>query len=470
MVKKLQQKKIQKMIWKILAVAIITTFLLWGSGSIFRSQKESGYVGRISGRKVLKSEYDDARRAVENQLIIQFQDKLAEIEQYLDLSTLTWERLILFAEAKKRKIKITDQEVIDAIRKYPFFQDKGKFDQRIYSQLLQHVFNTKPRDFEEQVRATLMVTKLYEDVTNSLNLTDAEIREAYQKENEQMSIYYIAGLLSEFAKNITVSEEELKDYFAKNPFEFKKPLSFNIEYITLDSEEKIKSVLPLLKKKDSFTKLARDSNLTIKETGLFSQVESIPGIGWSIEILNLISNLKEGQISAPLRVDKNFYIIRLKERKEPYIPDFGAVKDKIKEVLVKNKSLLASKEKVQECLKKLKEQYKTDPKLIDLEFAAKECRLTYQTTDLFKYGSYIEGIGSSDRFFTVAKKLKEGEFSEIVEMSTGFYIIRLKSLISIDEKKFLQERDGFAEKLLLQKKQIYFNKFLQELKQKAQIF
>ena len=45
-------------------------------------------------------------------------------------------------------------------------------------------------------------------------------------------------------------------------------LSFNLEYVAVDSEDKIKSLLPHVNKKEYFNKLVKDMGLTLKETGI----------------------------------------------------------------------------------------------------------------------------------------------------------------------------------------------------------
>jgi parvulin-like peptidyl-prolyl isomerase len=55
-------------------------------------------------------------------------------------------------------------------------------------------------------------------------------------------------------------------------------------------------------------------------------------------------------------------------------------------------------------------------------------------------------------------------------MPSGFYIIKLKSRVPIDDKKFEAEKNEFSQQLLAQKKQEYFTKLAEELKKKAQIF
>jgi hypothetical protein len=470
MLKALRNKKTAKKIWIILCILVLPAFILWGSGSIMRSKQEPTYAGSIFGKKISFLEYKDAMGAVRNQAIIQFGEDFSEKQKNLNLESGAWYRLMLLAEAKKRKIKANDREVIGLIQSYPFFQRKGQFDSSAYSYYLTYVFNTAPRLFEEQTRQNLILSKLYNTVTSPVTLTDEEIKEGYQKENEQISIYYIASMPSEFAKDISATEQDLKDYFVQNSFEFKQPLSFNIEYISLESEDKLKSLTPRLNKKEDFIKVAKDFGLTVKETGWFNQTDPIPGIGWAPEILNLISRAKVSEFLPPIKMDKYYYILRLKERKEPYIPDFETIKDRVKERFIKDKSQKLAKEKIENCLKKLKEEYEINPKAIDFEKIAKVYGLKSDSTNPFKYGSYIENIGASDNFWINALELKGDEFSGVVDIPSGFYIIKLKSRIPIDQKKFETEKPEFAQKLLLQKRQEYFAKFVEELRKQTQAF
>lgn len=478
MLKKLRKKKTAKRIWVILTILILPAFIFWGFGSFMRSKEEVTYAGTIFGKKVPLLEYRDALEAVKNQAIIQFGDNFSEIEKRLNLESLAWDRLILLAEAKKRRINAADQEVIELIQGYPFFQAKnGKFDKRIYSQILQYVFRAQPRIFEEQARSTLMLSKLYQEVTGNLNLGEEEIKKEYQKLNEQISLYYIAGLADDFIKDITPSEEEIKGYFIKNPLQFKVPLSFNIEYASLAAEDKneaaikarIKLLALRLTKKEDFTKAAGELNLQVKETGLFSQTGPVPGIGWSEQILSLISKLKIGEYTSPIYIDKYYYVLRLKEKKEPYIPDFQAIRERIKEAFIKDAARKIARQKIEDALKELQTAYKINPKSIDFDKIAKGYGLKSDSTLVFRYGSYIGGIGASDNFFTAAAGLKEDAISGLIETPAGFYIIKLKSKIPVDEKKFREEEPGFAKKLLLQKKEEYFSRFLEDLKRKALI-
>ena len=469
MLKKLRKKKTAKKVWIVLAILIIPAFVLWGSGSLMRSKQEATYAGRIFGKNISFLEYKDALDAVKNTAIMQFGDNFSEIEKALNLESQAWTRIVLLFEAKKRKITASDREVIELIESYPYFQRKGQFDNRIYSETLRYVFRTQPRAFEEQTRQNLMLSKLYKQITDTIRLSEEEIKTEYLKVNEEISLYYITGNPSDFAKDINPLDKDLKDYFAKNPLQFKQPLAFNVDYIVLESENKIKDAIFRLNKNHDFNKTARDLGIALKETGLFTQTEPIPGVGWSPEILNLLSKLKIGQYTAPIHMDKYYYIFRLKEIKEAHIPDFEKLKDKVRKMFIKDESTKLAKDKIESCLAKLNESSQLNPKSIDFNATAKECGLKSDSTTYFKYGSYIEGIGASDNFWLKASKLKEEGFSDVIDMGpSGFYIIKLKGKIPVDEKKFEREKAEFSQKLLLQKKEEHFAQFIEDLKRKAQ--
>jgi len=469
MLKKLRKKKTAKKVWIILAILIVPAFVLWGSGSLIRSKEAPASAGKIFGRTISLLEFQDALAAVKTTVIMQFgEENLPEVGKYLNLEQQAWERLILLHEAKKRKISASDKEVVELIESYPFFQRAGKFDSQLYYRLLQYPFHTQPRIFEEQTRENLMISKLYRQVTEDIKLSEEELKNEYRKFNEEISLNYIASNPADFAKGIQPSEEELKDYFSKNSLNFKQPLSYNLEYIAFDSEDKLKEATLRLNKKEGLERIAKDLGAAVKETGLFGQTDAVPGIGWSPEILALVSKLRIGQYSPPLKADKFYYVLRLKEKKEAYIPEFEKIKDKVTQSYIKDKSEELAKAKIEDCLKKLKELQARNPKSVDFIKAAAEFGLKSDSTGMFKYGSYIEGIGASDIFWMKAQELKPDEFSSCLSAPGAFYIIKLKSRTPIDEKKFESEKAEFNKKISGEKQQEFFAKFTEELKRKAQ--
>lgn len=470
MLKILRNKKTARKIWIILAVIILPAFVLWGSGSVTKDKTkgDTDIIGKVRGRKINLAQYRDSVNAVRNQAIIQFGDKFTEVQKYMNFDTQAWERIILLEEARSKRIAVSDNELMEALASYPFFQNKGKFDFKVYSDMLKYVFRTQERVFEEETRGNIKLAKLFKQTTDNMKIDDELIRKEYEKVNQQLSLYYIvASFADSNPKDRDIKEENLKEYYEKNKLEFKQPLSFNLEYLSSDSEDKISKLLPHANKNEYLQKLAKDAGLTFKETGLFAENNAIPGIGWSPQILSLIAKLQIGQYLPPIQIDKTFYLLRLKEKKEPYIPSYDEIKNKVKETFIKHAAEAIAKTKIEDCLAKLKQE-SVNQKTADFEKAAKLSGLKTGATELFKYGSYIEGIGASDIFWIVAKDLKPNEFSEPILLPSGYYIVKLKSKTNIDEKKFAEEKITFASKLLFQKKQDSFSNYINELKNSAQ--
>ena len=464
MLKVLRNKKTARKIWLGLAIIIIPAFTLWGFSGAFRSKEENPTLGKLFGRNISTLEFKDAVDAVRIQALMRFGDKYQEMQQYLNFETEALNRLILLHEAKIRRIKVSDKEVIDQIESYPFFRTNGQFDAKNYEQTLQYGFRIQPRAFEEQVRQNMIISKLYKQITDEVNLTEDQIKEEYRKANKKISIYYIVGIPAEFSKEIPVTENDLADYYKNNPAQFKEPLSLNMEYVALDDQQKAKNAIVLIKKNEGLEKIAKEYAVPIKETGFFAQTDPIPGIGWSPAISEMVAKLKVRQYAEPLAMDNKYYFMRLKNRKEPNIPQFEKIKSKVKDAFIKEKSENTAKERINEALKLTK-----DPNAkADFNVIAKKLGLKTGSTDLFQFDSYIEGIGASNKLWLLSDKLKPEETSDIIDMPSGHYIVKVKQSLDIDDKKFNEEKNEFSQKLLSQKKQEAFSKFLEGLRRKAQ--
>ena len=471
MLRKLHNKKVQKRIWIVLLVFILPGFVIWGFSSSIRSLKETdaGY-GKIFNRNISQEKYFEAFRAVESQLQMEFGDSFDQVRKIFEpkLKDMALQRLVMLYEADKRKIRVSDQELVNYIQKDPSFYRKGVFDNNLYEQVIRYTLHMQPRSFEEMTRQNFKIKKLIDEVTKEVKVSDAQVLEAYTKENEQMSVSYLSSIPSDFAPDLKPAESEIKEYFDKNSLDFKKPLSFNLEYLALDSVDQIKDLNQRLEKKETWEKIAKDSNLAIKETGLFGEVDPIPGIGWSQEISKSLQPLKQGELLGPMEIEKKSYLFRVKERKDPFVPEFKSILEEIKSKFVKNKSRETAKAKIEECAKKIKDLSANNLVDVDFEKIAKDFHLKSATTGLFKFGSYIEGVGASDNFFTASEKLKDNQVSDVIELPSGFYIVKLKDKPQLDQKKFAEEKLKFSEKLLDEKKQEFFDKFLKELIKKSQ--
>jgi len=122
-------------------------------------------------------------RAVKNEALMTYGSQFYQFADQLNLEEQAWDRLIMVEEAKRKRVSISDKEVIDFISTMAFFQDKnGSFDQRAYNVILSNTLRQSPREFEEDIRENLIILKLTQDIVKDLSVSKAEIAEALEKE------------------------------------------------------------------------------------------------------------------------------------------------------------------------------------------------------------------------------------------------------------------------------------------------
>jgi hypothetical protein len=469
MLKILRNKRTAKKIWIALAIVVIIAFVFGfgGISSTLRSRRKPVFFGKVFGKSISTQEYLRNYRAVRNQYLIRLgEDELAKLEKYLNLQAQVWDRIVLLAEAKRKRIRVSNSEVVDWIKHFPFFQREGRFNPELYQEILTYVFRTSPRAFEEEIRDSLTIAKLYSRVTGGITVNDDEIRDAYEKTNQQISLDYVSVSFEDFLNNdISVEEQELLDYYNKNSEQFKKPLSYNLEYIRVEDEQKIKKITQLLNQKFSLRDIAKDTGLEVKETGLFSSNEPIPQIGWSTEISRILTRLKpKGNAwPQPIRTDTDIiYFIGLKEKNEPYIQSFDDVKNEVTQRLRQQKASQIAQEKLNAC--------RRETEVVGFVKAAKKFNLKIGKTELFKPQGYVEALGDSNIFFEAVQNLREGQISQVLGTPSGYFVVKLRQRIEPSEEEFKKEKTDFAKSLLEMKKQDHFRQFLTEIKNRPDTF
>ncbi len=330
MLRILRNKKFAKKIWIGLAIIIIPAFALWGFVGGGRDRQESAIAGKIFGKSVSNLEFKNSLITVKTMAIMQYGDKLSEFEKYLNLEGQAWGRLILLHEAKLRRIDVKDKEVIEEIRNAPYFQDENGFSNKIYQQTLRYVLRIQPRVFEEQTRQNLILAKLYNQITQNVKFSDDQIRQEYLKANEEINIYYIASLFSDFAAKIKPTNKEITAFFDKNKAMFKVPPTKDAptripelaevknkvkdtlikEKSNKMAENKIKECLEKLKKKD-FKQAAKASGLKTGQTAFFKSSGQIEKLGAAEIFWDAAKKLNDKEISGILSNEEGYYIIKL---------------------------------------------------------------------------------------------------------------------------------------------------------------
>ena len=514
---------IKKIMWA-LAILVIPAFVLWGSGSAVRSRGPK-YAGKLFGKKISFGQYEEALLACRKQDLLIYGEDFNRVAKFLDLEKEAWQRLMLLEQAKKEKIKVSDREVIQFIQTIPLFQNQGGFNRARYKTLLDYALRIDPREFEEQIREILKIDKLKNKVIGKVSLTDEEIEKVYKNENEEAKALYVLIEPEKFKEQIHPAYEELQDCYKNHKTQFKKPEQVNVQYIALYfdqnnfqttvSEEEIQDYysehiekFSLKDKKEGarpleevkgqikegliqdkikalledkiwqfcdefadepalFKEVAEKNRLEVKETGFFGPQEVIPEIGLSYEFLNAAFTLKTGEVSNVIETPKGYFIIKIKEKKAPYIPQLDEIKEEVENAMIKQTSWQLAKAKGQDLLSQIKNAMEQEK--LNFSKATEKLSLALKETEKFTRNSYVSEIGQSPHFTQAAFELKEGQISNLIRLPNGYCILSLKEIFPVEEEKFTQEKEEFTKRLLVRKKDILYKVWLAKLEKKAKL-
>ena len=457
MLKRFRNKKITKMILIGLAAALI---VVWGLGGVLRRGQPSSFAGTIFGRKISLQDYAKSWRAVKNEAMMRYEN-FDKIYKQLRLEEEAWNRLILLHEAKRQRIKVSDEEIIDTIRNFPFLIRNDKFDNKFYERLLAETFRTPIREFEESIRGSLKITKLINKVAEDVSITNDELLKKYKETNEKIKIVYVTQSLRDFSEKTEVSENEIEEYYNTNAYRFKLPDHVNIEYIEfnysdyegdieidddeiryyydthldefehpesiharhilLENEDRAADLLKKLKRGKDFLKMAKEHSVgptkdTGGDLGYFEKGKMIP------EFEEAAFALKIGEISGVVKTQFGYHIIKLEDRKKEYTESLEEVEEKIKNILLKD---TAESKAYEDAL--LAANSITGSS--DFEKVAGEHNKVIKKTGYFSKQGLIPNIGWNPEMQRVAFDLKINQVESLISSqgatSNVNYIIKL---------------------------------------------
>ncbi len=464
MLSALRKKKVAKKILWVVAAMIIPAFVFWGVGNLDKkSIGGKNYVGLVEGKKVGIDDFYSARRAVKIDMLLNYfnqkemLDKIFENE-YL-VNRLTWDKILLLDEARKRNIKVSDEEVIGYVTSHPLFINNGQFDQKFYDYMLARNFNMTAREFEEQIRDSLMIIKLRSELIENINLSEDEILEAYKNENQKGKILYLVVESDDFKDEINISDEEVSDYYNENKFDFIIPEQISLEYYKFsysNPEEKkaIEADIVLLNKKlaknpEYFHAIPVQYGKDVLKTPLFSRKNIPVDLGWDAQIINELFSRDPGyNVVAASGGEKGaFFVISVKEKIPQRPQSMQEAAESVRIILVQEKSMGRAKAESDNIYSQINEDG------ISMKNYTDKNRLKlYQSNAISRY-DYVENVGEA---FDILDKLFNtdniGNVQPPIKVRKGYLIARLDQLEEIDKNKFEENKDDYRNKVLASKK------------------
>lgn len=212
-------------------------------------------------------------------------------------------------------------------------------------------------------------------------------------------------------------------------------------------------------KEKSLEGFAREKNLTLKATPLFSSEDKID-LDPKLQAAAL--SLGKGDISPSLRVGQAFAVLQVIDRQEARNPDLKEAEERVSAVLRKEKQKEKALAEAKEILEKAK-------KGADFKTLASREGLKVEETGLFARASGPPKFSPSEDLRKALSSLSlKNPFPESPILNDGKYsVLHLKEVKDIESEQFNSQKEDYRSALLQTKQEMVLTQWLDELLEHA---
>jgi len=460
-------------LWWILTIGTVVTFIggfifIFGSGAgdSSRATQTPAVVGSVGDAEISQAELAVATQ----QALAQYKMQYGSDPQGRDAAILNeqvWNNLItekaVEAEAKKLGIKVTDAEVVFAVKntpppdvaQNPAFLTNGRFDPNKWAQALSDPsINWAP--LEDKMRKMLPGQRLEERVIAGIKISEPELRRLYDLQY-QKAVVTAAMLPLDFTPidSTKLNDAALKAYYEAHKSDFSGPAQSQVSLVSIPrsmgaSEEKTA--------KDAADQIVKDIRggadfaTVAKERSEGPYAERGGDLGQDIPETRLppalqqaLATLPINGITDPIKDGMTFFIFKLSDKKvtngEPVV--------RISQIQVPIHPTQESIDKDRDTIVKLRKEAATG-KLSDV---AARRQIVAVDTGWFGENEYVPMLVQMPQIQRWALSAKKGEVSRAFSNETGWIVAQVTDKREAGPRPFETVKEDVKRELELSMRQ-----------------
>ena len=216
---------------------------------------------------------------------------------------------------------------------------------------------------------------------------------------------------------------------------------------------------------NDFSKLAQGSGVAVNVTRPFTNGEVLPEVGQAPEFYKTALSMSPKDMSPVIEGPNAYYVLKIKQRTDPTVPPFDAVKSNIEKSVKESKA----HELLQQKGKSLLEQLKKEK---DINKVAQQNGLKLEETGWFlRNATQLPKVGELSELRSGGIELSaEKPFPDkIYTQKDNAYILAFKDSQAADMERFDKEKEQLTKQALAENQQQVLQRFVEALKAKAQI-
>lgn len=439
-----QLRQSTKVIMVLVSIAFVGLMVFeWGMDLSGRSsQQASGTsLGSVDGADISVDDYQRQYQILYEQAQAQSPDGLSR-EQLEQIEQQAWEDVVnltlLRYEAQERGIRVTDSELVEYIKynpppdlaAMPAFQTDGQFDLAKYqAALADPTLEQTWVEYERQLRGTLPIQKLQEQVIAGTVVTEAEAREAYRDRNERAKIAYLYLDPDVLARDAAaeITPEELRRYYEDHKESYRRGESAHARYVEFEPQVTAADSTAAKDNADSLAAAARAEGAdfaALARKNSDDPISSANGgdIGWmrpealDPAIQAAVAGMSEGQVSEPVRTPFGWHVLKLEARHEGQA--------QLRQILLTVEPSADARDGVRGAAQEFAREASAAPGAF--ADAASRKGLEVQEPPVFEKGLVVPGLGSAAELTDFIFANEKGAVSGALEREGSFYVVQVE--------------------------------------------
>ena len=450
-----QMRSAAKYIWLFIIVAFVGGFLLAEtSGLIGRAPlTPTTPVAEVNGREILYSEWDArVQQALQSQ---QRSGRSLTQDEVRQLQNETLDDMILQTlleqEYERRGITVSNEEVRDFARyapppflyNSPELQTEGRFDPEKYRRLL-----ASPQarqgglllSLESYYRTEIPKEKLFEQISDAVYITDADLWRTFQDEHDSVQVSFVAWRPApDSAAIAAVSDAEARDYFEKNKKRFERPGQAWLSVVriprTITAADTAATRERLMRLRAEIVGGAKFEDVAQRESQDTASGTNGGDLGrgprgrFVPQFEEPAFRLRAGEISGPVQTPFGFHLIKVDERKGDTI----AVRHILLRIAQSDSAATLTDRQADELARLAAGA--DDPTKLDS--AAKQLGLPIlHARAMENFPATVNGMVVPSASAWAFGGARSGEISELFDDDNGYWIARLDSIAQGGEPRY----------------------------------
>lgn len=412
----------------------------WGMDITGRSTGAPRELGRVNGTPITYESWTQTFQYLSDQAREQKGTRLTD-EEIREIEEAAWNALVteilIQQELKRLRIRVADEEIRLAFRtapppdlqSHPAFQTDGRFDYQKYREYFASPAADRQLllEIENYYRRILPRTRLLEQISVGMYVTDAELWEQWRDRNERVRAIYIAldprTLVPD--DSVSISEGELRRYYDEHRSEFRREKSAELAFLSVSKqpgpEDTVAAVARARALRDSILRGANFAEIARRESadpasreaggdlGFVRPDELVPPLG------DAAAELPVGRMSEPLISSAGVHLLKVSERTGNRVRA-SHILIPIRMSAAGEESLLARVDRMEQLALRR-----------GVQAAGDSLGLAVPRTSVSEGSDFIPGVGTLPTAvdWALHDSTRVGDVSRVYETRTGYHILEL---------------------------------------------